>query len=102
MIVYFVGRICDGFWNQSYLMVHLLPLQLARVGSITTEINASSLSYYSFTDLRCDFYIQRMTYYSTVIRGYPFRGFKSIGLKLDICQTKLLNQFVSFQLKVWH
>ena len=36
------------------------------------------------------------------IRGYPFRGFKSIGLELDICQTKLLNQFFSFQLKVWH
>ena len=34
------------------------------------------------------------------IRGYPFRGFKSIGLELDICQTKLLNQFFSFQLKV--
>ena len=33
-------------------------------------------------------------------RGYPFRGFKSIGLELDICQTKLLNEFFSFQLKV--
>ena len=36
----------------------------------------------------------------TNIRGYPFRGFKSIGLELDICQTKLLNQFFSFLLKV--
>ena len=35
-----------------------------------------------------------------VIRGYPFRCFKSIGLELDICQTKLLNHFFSFQLKV--
>ena len=34
------------------------------------------------------------------VRGYPFRGFKSIGLELDICQTMLLNQFFSFQLKV--
>ena len=34
------------------------------------------------------------------ILGYPFRGFKRIGLELDIYQTKLLNQFFSFQLKI--
>ena len=36
------------------------------------------------------------------IKGYSFRGFKSMGLEFDIYQTKLWNQFFSFQLKVWH
>ena len=31
-----------------------------------------------------------------IVRGYPFRGFKSIGLELNICQTKWLNQFFLF------
>ena len=34
------------------------------------------------------------------IKGYPFRGFKSMWLEFDISQTKLWNQFFSLRLKV--
>ena len=32
------------------------------------------------------------------IKGYPFRCFKNMRLQFGICQTKLWNQFFSFQL----
>ena len=39
---------------------------------------------------------EKSFFLTLIVRGYPFRGFKSIELELDICQTKLLNQFFSF------
>ena len=30
-------------------------------------------------------------YHRRNVKGYPYRGFKRMGLEFDICQTKLRN-----------
>ena len=33
------------------------------------------------------------------VKGYPFRGFKSMGMEFDIYQVKLWNQFFFFSVE---
>ena len=86
-----VERICAGCKNKWSLLLHNVYLQRLNGSTIWVILVYALAS--AGTEL--------WDVFSGLVRGYPFRGFKGIGLELDICQTKLLNHFFSFQLKVW-